>query len=653
MSRLAVIIVNYNVEYFLRQCLHSVFQACKNIDAEIWVVDNNSVDGSVAMVRDSFPETRLIENRENVGFSKANNQAIRESNSEYVLLLNPDTVVEEDTFEKVIGFMDDHPDAGGLGVKMIDGKGRFLPESKRGVPTPAVAFYKIFGLSALFPKSKIFGQYHLGYLSNDEVHEVDILSGAFMLMRREALDKTGLLDEAFFMYGEDIDLSWRLVKAGYSNYYFPHTRIIHYKGESTKKGSLNYVKVFYKAMVIFAEKHFSQRNARAFGQLINLAIYLRASLAVLNRGIKKAAVPLLDFLAMITGLAFVTYYYQHFTGKSYDEDILQLALPAYVLTWQLSFFFNGGYDFPFRFKKLIAGIIWGTGIILIGYSLLPEDLRFSRAIILLGSASSFLALAMLRLIYRGARLPAYRTASSTAKRLAIIGSQSEIDRILHLMKQARIIPGKVFRIAPDHEINQTGFNGNIDQIQEVVRIHRIDEVIFCASDIPSNRIIDLMARIEGKNLNFKIAPPESHYIIGSNSIERGGELFILEINPISKPENRRNKRILDIGLALLFLISYPLTVWWVKSAGGFMRNILAVLFGKKTWVGYASSGTGDSRDRLLPKLAQGVLSPLDTARGQQHTAETALKLNTVYARDYRKRTDLYIVFKAFKELGRK
>jgi len=261
--KLSVIIVNYNVKYFLEQCLHSVRKSVKDVDAEVFVVDNNSVDGSVEMVREKFPEVLLIANKENTGFSKANNQAIERSKGEYTLLLNPDTLVEDDTFKKIVKFMDSHPDAGGLGVKMVDGKGNFLPESKRGLPTPSVAFYKIFGFSRLFPKSKIFGKYHLGYLDKDETNEVEILSGAFMLLRKSVLDKIGLLDETFFMYGEDIDLSYRIIQAGYKNYYYPEARIIHYKGESTKKSSVNYVMVFYRAMIIFAEKHFSQKNAKS------------------------------------------------------------------------------------------------------------------------------------------------------------------------------------------------------------------------------------------------------------------------------------------------------------------------------------------------------------------------------------------------------
>jgi O-antigen biosynthesis protein len=188
---------------------------------EVYVVDNNSVDGSIEMVAEKFPWVKLIANKDNTGFSKANNQAMRVAQGEYVLLLNPDTVIEEDTLVKIVDFMDQHPEAGGLGVKMVDGKGKFLPESKRGLPTPETSFYKIFGVSRLFPKSKKFNRYHLGNLDNDSTHEIEILSGAFMMMRKKALDQVGLLDEAFFMYGEDIDLSWRIIQGGWKNYYYP------------------------------------------------------------------------------------------------------------------------------------------------------------------------------------------------------------------------------------------------------------------------------------------------------------------------------------------------------------------------------------------------------------------------------------------------
>ena len=232
---ISIIIVNYNVEYFLEQCLNSVMLAAKNVNCEVIVVDNNSSDGSNEMLNAKFPKVKVIQNSENVGFSKANNQGIKIGKGKYILLLNPDTVIDEQTLTKITERMNADDQIGGLGVRMVDGKGVFLPESKRGLPTPLVAFYKIFGLSSIFKKSKRFGRYHLSYLDEFEENEIDILSGAFMFMRKEVLDKIGLLDEAFFMYGEDIDLSYRIQKAGYKNLYFPQTTIIHYKGESTKK----------------------------------------------------------------------------------------------------------------------------------------------------------------------------------------------------------------------------------------------------------------------------------------------------------------------------------------------------------------------------------------------------------------------------------
>ena len=346
--KLSVIIVNYNVKHFLEQCLQSVNKAIKNIDAEVFVVDNNSVDQSVELVKDKFPFAKLIINKENKGFSVANNQAIKVSKGEYVLLLNPDTIVEEDTFENCISFMDSKPNAGAIGVKMVDGKGKFLPESKRSLPTPAVAFYKIFGLSSLFPKSKRFGAYHLSYLPEDEVNEADILAGAYMFMRKEALDKVGLLDETFFMYGEDIDLSYRIIQGGYKNYYFPETRIIHYKGESTKKGSLNYVFLFYKAMIIFAKKHFSGSNALVFTLLINLAIYLRAFLSLTRRLINKIALPLFDYSLILIGMIYLTNYWEinhrYVEGGTYPDIYWQALMPSYIFVWLGIYKLCGVYD---------------------------------------------------------------------------------------------------------------------------------------------------------------------------------------------------------------------------------------------------------------------------------------------------------------------
>ncbi|MCC8143574.1 MAG: glycosyltransferase family 2 protein, partial [Tannerellaceae bacterium] len=276
-KKLSIIIVNYNVKYFVEQCLWSVRAALAGMEAEIFVVDNNSSDGSVAYLEPRFPEVAFIANKDNPGFAVANNQAIRQCTGEYVLLLNPDTLIGEDCLRSLCYFMDEHPQAGGVGVKMMDGHGMFLIESKRSFPSPWNSFCKIFGLSRLFPHSPRYARYNLCYLDENKTHKVEVLAGAFMLLRYEALEKVGLLDEAFFMYGEDIDLSYRICQGGYKNYYIPE-RILHYKGESTRHNDIKYIKAFYGAMLIFFKKYYP-KSGWLSSFFIRLAITGRTSVA--------------------------------------------------------------------------------------------------------------------------------------------------------------------------------------------------------------------------------------------------------------------------------------------------------------------------------------------------------------------------------------
>ncbi len=649
--KLSVIIVNYNVQHFLEQCLHSVFKASKNTNTEIIVVDNNSVDGSVAMVKEKFPQAVVLENKKNTGFSYANNQAIKIAKGEYVLLLNPDTVVEEDTFEKVIAFMDAHPDAGGLGVKMIDGKGNFLPESKRGLPTPSVAFYKIFGFSKLFPKSKTFGKYHLGFLDKDQTHEIEILSGAFMLLRKKALDTVGLLDERFFMYGEDIDLSYRILLGGYKNYYFPETRIIHYKGESTKKSSVNYVFVFYRAMVIFAEKHFSQNNAKLFSFLINLAIYLRAGAAIVVRFLKSIFLPAFDFGITVLGLFLITEYYEKnirfIEGGGYSEMLTSIAFPAYAFIWLFTIYLSGGYDKPIRLLKIVRGIFVGTGIILIAYSLLPEEYRFSRALILFGTLWILLAFLISRVALHLLGLKPYNLNPDKSKRIAIIGTQEEFERVNNLLKQTNINNSFLCFISADQNGNHhQQYVGNINQIEEVISIYKINEVIFCSRDISSQGIINHMHTLVSADVDFKIAPPESLSIIGSNSIDTAGDLYIIDVNSISKSKNKRNKRLIDLLLSFIFLLFSPILFFIQNNKLGFIKNIFSVAFGFKSWVGY-----GKEINEHLPKIKPSVLSPSDAIKNIEISEDTKNRLNLAYSKNYKIENDLNIIWEGIKKLG--
>lgn len=296
--KLSVIIVNYNVKYYLDQCISSVLRAFEEMKkasssdssvnedvAEIIVVDNHSADGSVNYLEKRYPQmlypmVRFVRSAHNLGFARANNIAIRQSKGEYVLLLNPDTIVGEDALKASVDFMDAHEDAGAVGVRMLGAQGRRAMESRRGLPTPMVSFFKMLGFCNRWPHHRLFGKYYMGYLPWDEPCQIEVVSGAYCMLRRKALDEVGLLDEDFFMYGEDIDLSYRVLKGGYHNYYLP-VDILHYKGESTQKSSFRYVHVFYEAMLIFFRKHYSGMTF-LLSLPIKTAIYAKALMALVG-----------------------------------------------------------------------------------------------------------------------------------------------------------------------------------------------------------------------------------------------------------------------------------------------------------------------------------------------------------------------------------
>ncbi|HZH74172.1 MAG TPA: glycosyltransferase [Mariniphaga sp.] len=651
---LSIIIVNYNVKHFLEQCLHSVLNASKGISSEIFVVDNNSVDGSVQLVKEKFPQVKIIENEINVGFSKANNQAIRIATGKYILLLNPDTVVEEHTFSKVVQFMEQRPETGGLGVKMIDGKGNFLPESKRGLPTPWVAFYKMFGLSALFPRSKRFGKYHLTYLDKSKIHEVDVLAGAFMLLRREVLDKVGMLDENFFMYGEDIDLSYRITKGGYKNYYFPETTIIHYKGESTKKGTLNYVKVFYSAMIIFAQKHFSSGKANTFSFLLQLAIWFRAILSVVQQAFEKMVLPIADALLMYGGYLFMTPLWENFKYEPsyYPPFFMNTVVPVYIFIWLTSIGLSGGYKRPVSLYLLLRGVFWGTITILLIYSLVGEDFRFSRALILMGTIWAAVILVLYRLLFHWLKPKRFRLDLKNIKRIAIVGHLNEATRVKSILKQTRIKSEFAGFISLNSEFGGEDYLGPIHKLSEIVRINGINEIIFCAENIPSADIIHAMLELSTLDVDFKIAPPESISIIGSNSIHTSGDLYVIPINSLLKPGNRRKKRFFDIAAATVIIFLSPAIIWLFKRKLLFYKNVFDVLWGKKSWIGYTKNTTTDSE---LPDIKPGILSPADIfplETTPEEDADARMRLNMLYARNYSIMADAEIVAKGWRKLDK-
>ena len=626
--RLSVVIVNYNVEHFLDQCLHSVQRSKTSFAIEVLIVDNNSVDGSLGMIREKYPAYTLIANKENAGFSKANNQAIALAKGEYVLLLNPDTVVAEDTFQKVVDFMDAHPNAGGLGVHMIDGKGNFLPESKRGLPKPMVAFYKIFGLSKLFPKSKRFGQYHLGHIDENQTSVIDVLSGAFMLMRKSALDKVGLLDEDYFMYGEDIDLSYRIQKGGFDNYYFPETSIIHYKGESTKKSSVNYVFVFYKAMVIFARKHFAGKQAGLFSFLINAAIYLRAFMAVISRLVRRLFFPLVDFIYVTAGLFALTNYWK-MSHIEFPEELIKYSIPIYAFAWIATSYFNGGYDFPTRLLKYVKSVIIATLIILVAYAILPKDYQFSRLFIFMGALWTLIYFLVSRLFLHFAIGKRFKLFKTGKRSFAVVAHGEEFERIKSLLSQTHSNLGEIYRVETGQE-----------------KLPRLSEIIFSANDISYGEIIQRMRDWKSNDHDFKIAPSDGNVLIGSNSIDTAGDLYILNINALSSTENVRKKRLFDVSLSLVLLLSLPISIFFFSNKRTYALNLMQIISGKLTFIGYTD--TEMKTDVRLPKMKEGLISPSEAIDSSSDVIRE--KLNLLYARDYSMRKDFSIILKSWQKL---
>lgn len=645
---LSVIIVNYNVKALLEQTLLFVKKAIHDLEVEVIVVDNHSADDSCRMVKEKFPWVQLIENKENTGFSKANNQGIRISKGRNILLLNPDTVISEDTFIKTVNFMDSHPEAGGLGVRMIDGSGKFLPESKRGLPTPIVSFYKMSGLAKLFPKSKKFGAYHLSYLSEFETHEVDILSGAFMMLKKEVLDKTGLLDEDFFMYGEDIDLSYRIIKEGYKNYYFPETSIIHYKGESTKKHSVNYVRIFYQAMAMFARKHFSKQQGFWFSASIKLAIWSRAFIALIVRLLNSSKLFILDFLLIFIGyfglIRYWEIYNKYVVGGFYPDIYTQYHVPAYILFWLGGVWLSGAYKDKYNIFKTSRGVILGSLALLAVYALLPETMRFSRALILLGSVWALLATLINRLSLHFIRYRHFDTVSSGRSNVLIVGDEEECLRVKSILQNYPNRFNLLGFVRPEEKTQGNNWLGSMENLPLLTEIYKANEIIFCSKNVDGTRIMQYMGSEFSGDIRYKIIPESGAFIIGSNSKNTTGEFYSINISyALSKKEIRKKKRTADILICLGMLPILPLMFLKPGFLKSVMENWMSCFLGKKTWVGYSSR----SEKEGLPTLNEPVFEIGKELKISINDSELLKNLNQMYASHYRWQNDLEVLVKAF------
>ena len=631
---LSVVIVNYNVKYFLEQCLISVFRAAKDISCEVIVVDNHSSDNSAELVEQKFPKVTLIRNSSNLGFAKANNQALKQTNSRFVLLLNPDTLIEEDTLQKCLNYMDDNPSIGALGVKMIDGSGQFLPESKRGFPSPWAAFCKFSGISSLFPRSKIFNKYHLGNLPQDEVAEIDILCGAFMFIRKKCLDEVGLLDEDFFMYGEDIDLSHRIQKAGHKIVYFPETSIIHYKGESTRKSSLNYVRSFYGAMAIFAQKHFSKGSKNRFLGLLKVGIFMKALFGLISKTLRSLIHPALDFLLIIIGLNIAKDFwasYQFGQADYYSQSPISINFILYTSIWILSLFFSGGYDKTFSVRKILRSLGIGTLLILAVYGLLNTEYRSSRALILFGFGISVIVSIITRAFVHFIRNRNLYLGKPKIKKTVIVGSNEEAKRTLDILEKSRANISFSGFLFPDESMSYEPALGSFENLSQIVRSKGVDQVILCSKDLGFHTIMDEISKSNGK-VEYKIVPDEALSIIGSSSRNVPGELYTLDLSfNINDPIHKRHKRLLDVITSIILLGLSPVLIWFQKNKASYIPNLFLSLIGLKAMVGYCRA---DNNYDKLPVLKHGLIQlhrPESVREIQQQDIHNS---NLMYAKNY-------------------
>lgn len=644
--KLSVIIVNYNVKYFIEVCLHSVYRAAQGIDAEVIVVDNNSKDDSCAMIKAQYPDVRLIENKENTGFSHANNQGVAIAGGEYILFLNPDTVMPENFLRSMISYMDAHPEAGSIGPRLMDGKGKYAPDGKKSFPSLSVAIFKTTGINKIFSKSTYFNKYYAVHVAEDEVAEVDILSGCCMMVRSSLLKGIGgAFDEAYFMYCEDFDLCYRIQQAGYKNIYYPKVTLIHYKGESTRKATISHVKTFNDALSVFVRKHYSKANAGLFIMLINIGIVLRAILSVVKQVLKVLRMPLFDALILLGTLTFMTQFW-----VEQVKNILPIPLssilktfPVYILLWILSLYFNGAYDRSYRAVRVVRGMAIGTVAILAYYGLLPPELRYSRAIIIFtGFVGSVGMLVLHGLMYRLGIFKFIPYDAIPGKGI-IVATGKNYDQTLNTLKNVNYAPDIAGRVEPSADKGDA--IAALGELKPLVYTADIQEVIFCVNGLSYEQIFEQMQSC-GEAYEYKIHLPGSKSFVGSNSSHSAGDLYTLDKRySIADFARQRNKRIIDVFSSLLFLIFFPVLALRVKKPGGFFSNCIGVLSGKLTWVSYHNTAIG------LPPLRKGVIPPYNIMKDYQPDGKLSSELDTRYAEEYSSSTDIHLIRMNFKYLG--
>ena len=651
-KKVSVIIVSYNVQYFLELCLHSVIRSLKNIDSEIIVVDNNSSDQSCKLVTEQFPDVTFIANTDNAGFSKANNQGLAISQGKYIHFLNPDTVVGEDFYSETIAHLDANENIGCLGPRLIDGRGEYAIDSKKSFPSFWTSVYKLCGLSKMFPKSAIFNKYYAAQVKEYETAPVDILSGCCLLVRKSAMmEAGGGFDESYFMYCEDVDMCHRIGMKGYKNIYFPQVNVIHYKGESTRKLSYRYMKIFYEAHAHFVKKYYPKNLGIVYIASLRSVLALRNLLNWGRHLLSIFKMFLLDVLLLtLTTIGIKNFWFDSISQvQPQNNDVFFKTIPIFVIIWMLSLFFNGAYDKPFSLFKAGRGMTLGTIVVLAGYGLMPFEFRYSRGIVLFSGMTGTMVILMSRWILSLLNWIKLVPRGKVDYKAAIIGNETEFSATAKILQDNFYNLEILGRISEENNFGKDDL-GSIENLPFIQKLYRINELIFNSGSLSYTQIMKEMENC-APHAFYKIHVPDSKAIVGSNNSKHHAEEFSLDKRyHINSASSKRNKRLVDILISASLLLSLPISIFFVDDKSAFVGNIFRVFSGTYTWVGYSLS---EAQLQHLPVLKSPVLPPYIIIAGFNLDAANKGRLAEQYAHSSSVLDDLRIVWINFKYLGNK
>ena len=560
--QISVIIVSYNVKEFLQQCLLSLKNALEGLSSEIIVVDNDSVDGTVNVIKNKFPEIILIENHFNKGFAAACNQGLAIARGEYILLLNPDTMLQEDTIKVMIEFFRAHPEAGAAGCKILNADGSLQLACRRSFPTLTVALPKLLGLSRLFPKVKAFSRYNLTYLDPDQITEVDAVSGSFLMMRRAVYEQIGGLDESYFLYGEDLDYCYRIKKSGWKIYYVPDTKIIHYKGESAKHAAFDNFIAFYRAMAIFASKHLGKSSSIITDIVFKVGIFFRGIISLVAKFFRRRMVMIVDGIALVAAIL-VAHQLQPKPLPDYPSLLSMLVF--YLLVWLGIGYSIGLYDRrELSYSRAVVASLLSFVASLI-FNLIFKDVIYSPNMLLLSFIIVTLFLPGWRvLLLFLQRRRVIQPASSLSKallsrRTIIVGAGKEGERIARKLKthieHGFEILGFVDKDYMNEEIAGFPFLGLVSDLPEIIRINHATEIIFTTDRFNNDDILGIVDKIKKYRTNIKIVPRNLDYILGKSSVENIEDIPLVNIDyNLFHVGNRVTKRIFDLLISSISII---------------------------------------------------------------------------------------------------